>query len=170
MSAESSSNVFGLLRFALLALCCWSWLGLCGCESLTNMKKPDEPEPIFVTKEITCRSERLLDEITRLALSKQGYPGQRGLEQDLSIETLWQNHLGTRRGEGFRLQAFVRYAPLGNDRYELTVRVRRQINQSIARPTDLSYAEWEWTEDDERAAGILAQLIVSYFAGDTAAG
>jgi hypothetical protein len=170
MSAESSSIVAGLHRLVLLVLCGLGALGLSGCASLTNMHKADEPEPVYIVKEITCRSERILDEITRLALAKQGYPGQRGLEQDLSIETLWQNHLGTRRGEGFRLQAFVRYSPLGADRYEVSVRVRRQINQSIARPTDLSYAEWEWVPDDERAAGILAQLIVSYFADENAPG
>lgn len=168
MSAESSSPAaLRPLRptLAPLVALVLSLVSLAACNSA---RKPgevtgDEPDPVLIQKEITCRSERILDEITRLALSKQGYPGARGLEQDLSIETLWQNHLGTRKGEGYRQQALVRYKPLGGDRYELQVRVKRQINQSIVRPTDLSYAEWEWVDDDERAAQILAQLIQSYF-------
>ncbi|TAJ15799.1 MAG: hypothetical protein EPO68_12235, partial [Planctomycetota bacterium] len=151
MSAESSPPRSALASLPLLLAALLGLLALAACNS---SRKPghvsgDEPDPVIVHKEITCRSERILDEITRLALSKQGYPGARGLEQDLSIETLWQNHLGTRKGEGYRQQAIVRYKPLGDDRYELGVRVKRQKNQSIVRPTDLSYAEWEWVDDDE---------------------
>ncbi|MBM3977242.1 MAG: hypothetical protein FJ299_09665 [Planctomycetes bacterium] len=174
MSAESSTPAVSNsprsapARLATLLIALLGLVALAGCFS---GRKPgeitgDEPDPTWIRKEITCRSERILDEVTRLALSKQGYPGARGLEQDLSITTLWQNHLGTRKGEGYRQQAVLRYKPLGKDVYELEVRVRRQINQSIAKPTDLSYAEWEWSDDDERAAQILAQLIQSYFAGE----
>jgi hypothetical protein len=166
MSAESSAPRPALAPFlALVAvLLALASLGACNSTRKPGEISGNEPDPVLIHKEITCRSERILDEITRLALSKQGYPGARGLEQDLSIETLWQNHLGTRKGEGYRQQAVVRYKPLGDDKYELGVRVKRQKNQSIVRPTDLSYAEWEWTADDERAAQILAQLIHSYFA------
>lgn len=171
MSAASSSiarpgsprPALASLAAGLVALLCLAAFAACSSSRKPGEVSGDEPDPLFIRKEITCRSERILDEITRLSLQKQGYPGARGLEQDLSIETLWQNHLGTRKGEGYRQQAVVRYAPLGDDRYELSVRVKRQINQSIVRPTDLSYAEWEWVDDDERAAQILAQLIQSYF-------
>jgi hypothetical protein len=168
MSAESSSPLSSRAPSAALAAVLLCVAALAGCFS---GRKPgeitgDEPDPTWIVKNITCRSERILDEVTRLALSKQGYPGARGLEQDLSITTLWQNHLGTRKGEGYRQQAVLRYKPLGSDVYELEVRVRRQINLSIVKPTDLSYAEWEWADDDERAAQILAQLIQSYFAGE----
>jgi hypothetical protein len=150
---SKASSRFTILPSLLLGL-----LFLCSCKST-----PEEPEGFWAKAELQAASEKILDETTQLALHKQGYPGRRGLESDLSIETLWQNHLAPFRGQGYRLQALVKYTPLGAGRYECAVRVKKQKNQALVRPLDLSYAEWEWVEDDEDSARILLQLIRSYF-------
>lgn len=153
-------TIHALALCALLAaLACF----LGACQSTPGEIEGDEPDAKWVRTEIVCHSDRVLDEVTRLALSKQGYPGARGLEKDLSIESNWQNHLGAFKDQGYRLQAVIKYSALGEGRYELAARVRKQRNGSIVRPADLSYAEWKWVEDDENAAKVLVQLIKSYF-------
>jgi len=148
-----------VLRLAPIAFLC---LALASCTST-----PKEPDALWAEAEIQVGSQRILREVAVLSLERQGFPIGAGIDPEgLSITTSWRNHLAPFRGEGYRQQAVIQAEPLGSGRFRVSVRVKKQINQSIAKPLDLSYAEWEWVEDDEDMARILLQHVRSYFAAE----
>lgn len=148
-----------VLRLVAIPFLC---LALAGCQSLTE---PSEPDGQWATAEVQAGSERILLEVAVLSLERQSFPIGAGVDPEgLSITTGWKNHLAPFRGDGYRIQALIQSEPLGSGRFRVSVRVKKQINQSIAKPLDLSYAEWEWVEDDTDMARILLQHVRSYFA------
>lgn len=124
---------------------------------------PKEPDPAWSRAEVEAPSGRVLWEYAILALNKTGFPlGSQVDPTTLTAESGWKNTLLPFKGQGFRQKALVRIHPEGEGRYEVEVRVQKQTNEALARPTDLRYAEWEWTEDDAVAAGVLLHHIRAY--------
>ena len=66
------------------------------------------------------------------------------------------------RGEGNRLKVQVGMDPREEGGWAVRVRVKKQSNESLVRPTDPRYAEWKWTDDDELAARVVLQHIRTY--------
>jgi len=131
------------------------------CSSTPHVK------PQWSTGQVNVPSERILWEVTMLALEKQEFPvGSRIDPVALEAVTGWRNHLAPFRGEGYRERAHVKYRHTGGGTYEVDVRVEREANMDISRPLDARYAKWEPSPDDSQKAGILLQRIKAYVGGE----
>jgi hypothetical protein len=129
--------------------------------------KSSAPEPQWQNDELSATSEHVLWEVTVLALEKEGYPVGSGLDPATLIATSgWKISLAPFKGKGWQAQAQVKYELAAPGRYKINVRVRRQLNQNLAKPLDLSYAEWEDAPDDTERALVLLQRIRSYLGND----
>ncbi len=133
-------------------------LALCACETT-----PPEPEPSMIESEVVAGSDRLLWKIVLLSLRKMDFPESAEMDPtNMKAVSGWKVELSPWKGRGFRQQAEVTCTPIGPGRWEIETRVKKQVNQSLARPLDLSYAEWEWVPDDVEAARILLQHIRTF--------
>lgn len=140
----------------LLVLSALLMLGGTSCSTVS------EPDPLWVDGEVEAVSRNVLWQMTQLAIQRRGFPISGGGDTDsLEIESGWRNRLQPFRGDGRRHQAIVRLDHLEAGTWKVEVRVRQQANMSIVRPTDLTYAEWEWRDDDEAEAKILLKTIES---------
>jgi hypothetical protein len=147
--------MFDLRRAALAALL--GTLALAGCRS-----GPKHP-PQWQRSSVHSGSERILWQVTALALAKEGFPTGSGLDPTtLTAISGWRNDLSPFRGKGYREQAQVRFTPAGAGRWDVEVRVRRELNMDIVKPLDLKFAEWEEAPDDPDRAGVLLQRIRSW--------
>lgn len=131
-----------------------AWLGW-GCKS-------SEPKAEWMHDTVTAASERVLWEVTGLALEKSGFPGGTGLEPGRLIAVSgWHVSLAPFRGKGFREQCEVRYTPAGPREYRVDVRVRREKNDDLVKPLDITYADWKLEPDNPEHAQIVLQYIKS---------
>ena len=145
-----------IVRFALALLA----LGLPALSSCSTT--PKEPDPIWIESEMDAVSRQLLWELATVALSASNYQVGSGADPSrLELKSGWQTHLSPFSRGGYRRRAEVRFDALGDRRYNIGVRIARQVNKAIADPLDPRLAEWEWTEDDSEAARILMQRIKS---------
>jgi hypothetical protein len=143
------------LRNALAYLALVATAALAACATT-----PKEPDPAWRSAELTAPSRSVLWFMTASALERERYPVGSGVDPDsLEAESGWKTDLAPFSGDGVRRQAVVRYRPLGDGRWAVDVRVRRQRNMSLVRPTDPTYADWEWTADDVQAAALLLGRI-----------
>lgn len=127
----------------------------CGCAAFGGSK------PEWVTGQMPAASERVLWEVTRIALESQGFHVLTdGFDpQSRSTQSAWQLDLHPFRGEGFRERAHVSYEPIGPGRIELSVRVEHERNNNIAKPTSPEYAEWKKEADNAERAQVILQQI-----------
>lgn len=133
-----------------------------GCKSA-----PEEPPPDWQSAALPAASSTVLMEVAVLAAEKLGYPLGSGLDPTtMTAVTGWQNSLAPFKGRGFRRQAEVHFDRRPDGTHVVRVRVRKQVNQSLVRPLDLQYAEWEWVPDDRQAARALLQHIRARLAPD----
>ncbi|MAF66144.1 MAG: hypothetical protein CMJ84_10875 [Planctomycetes bacterium] len=125
------------------------------------------PPPQWVEGEVPGPSDRVLAEVTRLAMEAQGFHvvvrGFDPLERVAS--SVWEPDLHPFSGEGFRERAKVRYEPVAPGRILLGVRVERQINKNIARPLELDHADWAEGADNPVRARAILQYIRSTLEG-----
>ena len=144
-------------RLALALLAVLPFLGAC------QSSPPEEPDPSWMQSEVHAGSDNQLWKVLLLALNQTGFPeGAEMNRGDMHIESGWKIELSPWKGKGTRRQALVTCTPVGPDRWEVSVRVRKQINNALARTLDYSYAEWEWVEDDDVQARILLQHLRGY--------
>ena len=149
-------------RLHLLALLLAPVLAAGGTVASCSSGPPKEPEPAWQNWAPSIDNEKILWEVTVLALEKLRYPLGTGLDPaSMRAESGWDMHLQPFKGKGYRRQAVVQYVRDDEGRYVCQVRVRRQLNQSLINPLDPAYAEWEWTADDLDAAAVLLQHIRS---------
>ena len=121
-----------------------------------------EPPAQWATGTVTASSERVLWQVTVLALEKTEFPvGSRMDPATLTAVSGWRISLAPFKGKGFREQCEVQYTAKAPREYDVQVRVRREKNQDIVQPLDLTYAEWEADEDDVERAGVVLQYIKS---------
>lgn len=123
------------------------------------------PAPQWQTARVTAGNERLLLEVTEMALRKTGFPVGAGLDPArLKATSGWKISLAPFKGEGFREQAvveFTREGPAGSGRYGVRTRVRRERNEDVVRPMDLTYAQWEHDQDNVERARVLLRFVQS---------
>ncbi|MFN0243353.1 MAG: hypothetical protein ACKVWV_10720 [Planctomycetota bacterium] len=139
-----------LRALALFCLVCAS-----GCMS-------SRPEPGWVRAPVVPASDRVLWEVTALALEKTGFPIGSGFEPGSRSGTSgWRMSLAPFKGKGFREQCVVRFAPSGPDDLTAEVRVIRDKNDDVSHPLDPSYADWKPEPDNVVRAQIVLQYIQS---------
>ena len=131
----------------------------CACRSA--------PPVQWIEGEIPGPSDRVLAEVTRLAMEAQGFHVVvRGFDPvERVANSVWEPDLHPFSGEGFRERAKVRYEPVSPGLILLGVRVERQINKNIARPLELDHADWEKGGDNPVRAQAILQYIRSTHEG-----
>ena len=130
--------------------------------SLAPACKSSEPEPRWIRHEVEAGNDRLLLDVTGLALQKSGFPVGAGIDPGhLVAVSGWHHSLAPFRGKGWRAQCEIRYQRLGPRRYAASIRVRREKNDDILRPLDLTYAKWIPDQDDTERARTVMQHIRS---------
>lgn len=140
-------NSLVCLAFAALAL-------LPGCATTAP--------PQWQSANVTIGNERLLLEVTEIALRKISFPVGAGLDPThLRATSGWKISLAPFKGKGWREQATVQYTRLSDGKYVAAVRVERQRNDDIVKPMDLTYAQWESDPDNVERAGVLLRFIQS---------
>jgi hypothetical protein len=121
-----------------------------------------EPKPQWLEREVGAGSAQLLIDVTALSLQKCGFPVGAGIDPGhLVALSGWHISLMPFRGKGFREQCEVRYERVGPARYKASIRVRREKNDDILRPLDLTYAKWVPQPDDPVRAQVVMQYILS---------
>jgi hypothetical protein len=135
-------------------------LAVAACSSVARKEAQDAKVARWKTAEVDSPSDRVLWQLTLLALQTQGYPLAAGTDSGARVvETGWKTDMQPFRGEGQRRRAVVRMTPLEPGRWKLEARVKREDNQNLVAPLDPVRAEWEPAADDEAAAEILLQHI-----------
>lgn len=144
-SARSAARALALLLAVLSAACASS------------------PKPEWVAADVQPVSLGVLWEVTRLSLVREGFPvPAQGFDpRTRKVVSGWRMDLHPFRGEGFRERATVGYEPRSGGRFDLSVRVERQINQNIARPLEAAHADWKQAPDEPGRARVLMQSIRS---------
>jgi hypothetical protein len=137
----------------------WIGLVLALAACLTGCKTSGS-EGQWVSAKVSAGHERLLLEVTELALRKSGFPVGAGLDPaHLMATSGWKNSLAPFKGKGYREQATVKFEREQDRKYRVDVRVKRETNEDIARPMDLSYAQWESAADNAELARIVLRFI-----------
>jgi hypothetical protein len=135
---------------------CASLALLAGCAS-------SQPDPQWIGARVQAGNERLLLDVTEIALRKTGFPVGAGLDPaNLTATSGWKIALEPFKGKGTREQAIVKYSrakPPGT--FHVEVRVRRERNDDLVKPMDLTYAEWEPEADDAERARVVLHFVES---------
>jgi hypothetical protein len=112
---------------------------------------------------LAAASDRVLWQVTLLSLEKAGFaPGTKMDPVELEARSAWRMSLAPFKGDGFREQAIVRYARLGQGRYDVGVRVRRERNDALDNPLDPARAKWVEEGDNVERARIVLQFVRSF--------
>ncbi|MCP3914944.1 MAG: hypothetical protein GY711_05275 [bacterium] len=142
-----------IIRYAISVLA--SAFLACACSSLT----PIDPE--WVDGQVQTRSEKVLYDAILISLRKADYPVGMGADSGArKVVSGWLNSASPFKGKGYRQKATVTYEPVGADRFQVNVRVEREINDSF-RPLDPSMADFKPAPDDTAHARVVLQFIVS---------
>jgi hypothetical protein len=141
------------IRFACAALLGAFLLSFASCASTNGPAK-------WVEATVDSPNQTVLMQVTAYSLQKVGFPISSGFEQGkLTAVTGWDIELAPFKGEGFRERCHIEFKPLTGKKYALRVRVEREINDDIAHPLDISYAEWKPDPDnDARARLVVGQI------------
>jgi hypothetical protein len=130
-----------------------------------------KPEPVWIADEVPAPSENVLWKVVLRSLDKEGFPLGTGLDPATRTATTgWFHSLAPFRKKGYRERAIVKIAMAAPDRYDVIVRVQRDINDDITRPMDLQYARWEGAPDNEQRARIVLHRIRAWLAEDIEVG
>lgn len=163
MSTPSTSRTLPASPRGLLALVLAACVGLAAACSSTGEGR--EPDAVWVDGTIAAPSDRVVREMIVSAMERMRFPLGSGLDpvaQEVVSE--WRTSLSPFKGEGTRTQAHVRYSAEEAGTYLVEVRVCRQLNQDIRKPSHPGYAEWKWTDDDAGSARVLLQHVRASFA------
>lgn len=144
-------------RFAAFAFACTAAL-VAGCSSL-GMSHGET----WVSQEAPMVSERVLWTVVESSMIKQGFPVLANEFDPKTNEARsgWRVELHPFKGHGYRERAVVGYALGSAGKLELRVRVEHEVNENLAKPLDLSLANWEGAPDNADKAEILMQTIQS---------
>ncbi len=123
------------------------------------------PDPIWVDTQIESVSESVVYEVIHLSLQRAGYPVGIGADRAArQVVTGWLTSEAPFKGKGYRQKAHLTYEPSGEGSYDVSVRVEREVNQSL-RPLDPRHAKWEPAPDNAREATRILQYVRSYLGG-----
>lgn len=138
-----------------------------GCKSTDPADKKRGP----VATEVNAASDRILWMVTLLALEKSGFPQGSELDPASMVATSgWHMSLAPFKGDGYREQAVVEIDRLGDKRYVVDVRVRRERNDSLTNPLDPTVAKWVGEADNLDRARLVLQHIQSVLGDDIEVG
>lgn len=157
--SERPRRALASLCLVLAALCA------AGCRSAPESKWGDGT---WTEASLQAASDRVLWQVTVLSLQKAGFAA--GTEMDateLEARSAWRMQLAPFKGDGFREQAIVRYERLGQGRYDVGVRVRRERNDAMDDPLDATRAKWVKEPDNVERAKIVMQFLRSYLVDET---
>lgn len=145
-----------------------AWLSLAACVACLWIAGCGATRPAaqWQDAELQAGSERVVWEVTRVALQKNDFPLGSGLDPTrMQAVSGWHHSLAPFRGKGFRERCHVQWthAPGGN--WKLEVRVERDRNDDISHPLDLTYADWKPDPDNVERARRVLQYIRSMLAG-----
>lgn len=130
-----------------------------------------EPPADWVMSSVTASSERVLWQVTVLALEKTEFPiGARMDPGTLTATSGWKYSLAPFRAKGYREQCEIQYAHKGPREFDVRVRVKREKNMDIVQPLDITYAQWEPDADNAERAGVVLQYIKSLLGSEFAVG
>jgi len=130
------------------------------CVSVARQEHLDSKTAHWETLEVSAPSDRVLWQLTLLALQGQGYPLASGTDPGArQVESGWKTDMQPFRGEGERRRAIVKLTPLAPGRWKLEGRVQCEHNQNLVSPLDPVRAEWKGVADDQAAAKILLRHI-----------
>lgn len=137
------------------------FLALFVCASFASGCATPRPGPVWVEDEVEAGSDRVLWEVTIIALEKTGFPVGSGIEPGTLVAVSgWKNQLDPFRGKGYRERCEIRYTRQPDTRrYKIGVRVERDRNMDIIRPLDLTYADWEAQADNAERARVVLRYI-----------
>ena len=125
----------------------------------------------WLSDKVHAGSDRVLWEVTRVALDKNNFPVGAGLDEArLTATSGWNISLAPFRGKGFREQCEIKYTRTAPGEYAVALRVRREKNDDLVHPLDLTYAEWVPEADNADRARIVLQYIKSLLGSDLRAG
>jgi hypothetical protein len=146
------------LTTLLLAGLALGFLG--GCKS-------NEPQPKWIHSDVEAAYDRILIDVTALALQKSGFPVGAGIDPgNLTVLSGWHTSLAPFRGEGWRERCEVRYVKKSPGHYEVAIHVRREKNDDLVHPLDIAYAVWIQEEDDVDRSRAVMQHIRSMLETD----
>ena len=129
--------------------------------------KSSEPEPRWIKNQVEAETDRLLLDVTAIALQKSSFPVGSGIDPgNLTIVSGWRTSLAPFRGEGYREQCEVHYERKAPRKYEVAIRVRHEKNDDLVRPLDITYAQWVQMPDDVDRARTVMQHIRSLLETD----
>jgi len=133
--------------------------------------KSSGPEGQWVKYEVPAQTDAMLMDVTALAVQKSGFPIGSGIDPgNLTLVSGWHTSLAPFRGAGFREQCEVKFERKAPRRYEAAIRVRREKNDDIIRPLDITYAQWVPEPDDFDRARTVMQHIRSLLETDVEIG
>jgi hypothetical protein len=145
-------------RLAVLLLA----LASSACVSVARQESLDAKEARWKSIEVDSPSDRVVWQLSLLALQSQGYPLGPGTDPgEREIHSGWKTDLQPFRGDGTRRRAILRLEPVEAGRWKLEARVRVESNQNLVAPLDPVRAEWKAAPDDEGAAQVLLQHVRS---------
>lgn len=122
--------------------------------------KSDAPEGTWIKQEVEAENDRTLIDVTAIALQKSGFPVGAGIDPGkLTVVSGWHNSLAPFRGQGWREQCEVRYVKKSPRQYEVSIRVKKDKNDDLVHPLDISYAQWVAEPDDvDRARAVMQHI------------
>jgi hypothetical protein len=121
---------------------------------------PEEPEGTWRTLEVAAPTDRMVWQLTLLSLQSLGYPLASGTDSGAhQVETGWKTDLQPFRGEGQRVRAIVRVAPVERGRWKVEARVKREINDNLVSPLDPTRAQWKPADDDVAMANMILMHV-----------
>ena len=146
-------------RLFLILMLSFSSAFLSGCATTEQVNWLDD--------KVHAGSDRVLWEVTRMALDKNGFPIGAGLDEAHLVATSgWHISLAPFRGKGFREQCEIKYTRSAPGEYAVKLRVKREKNDDLVHPLDLTYAEWVAEPDNQERAQIVLQYIKSLLGGE----
>jgi len=141
---------------------------VCGVGSLPSCASSDS-DAAWIEADVKADTERILWQVTVLALERNGYPIGSGVNpNELKAVSGWRTSLAPFKGDGFRDRAHVYWQRDAQDpkRWHAKVRVERQSNENLSKPLDISYAEWEDQPDDQERARLVLNTIKALLGGE----
>jgi hypothetical protein len=149
---DRSEKLRSRLPFAA-ALVCVALAFAGGCKS-------SGPEGTWIKQEVEAENDRTLIDVTAIALQKSGFPVGAGIDPgNLSVVSGWHTSLAPFRGQGWREQCEVQYVKKEPRKYEVSIRVKKDKNDDLTHPLDISYAQWVAEPDDvDRARNVMQHI------------
>jgi hypothetical protein len=104
----------------------------------------------WIEGDVNIASERLLRQIATIAMEKNGLPpGTEEGNLQSTVSSGWKVQLQPFKGDGTRAKAHMQYEEKSTSVWHVYIRVQKDTNEELARPLDLTQAQWASGPDDD---------------------